>query len=130
MVSNETFYTDFRNLVLEIESKEEEDCIVSPRVSFMLHQYNMIPTDLRNLFSNLSRAFPTPPIWVFVGLGSIGTNIARWSVVSRIGAHRAQTERTGSRNNSRNSSNSSNSSNYSSPLQKFDELKIIMESRP
>ena len=55
----------------------------------------MIPTRHIELFTNLNRAFPTAPIFAFIGIGTIGTNIARFSSIRRIGAHQEQTERSG-----------------------------------
>ena len=55
----------------------------------------MIPENIREFFSNMTRGHPTSPIYAFLAIGVIGTNIARHSVVRRIGANRDQAERTG-----------------------------------
>ena len=65
------------------------------RISFQLHQFNMIPVNARNLIKNMTKSHPTAPIYAILALGMIGTNIARHSVIRRLGANRDQTERTG-----------------------------------
>ena len=55
----------------------------------------MIPANLKELVSNITRGHPTSPIYAFLAIGGIATNIARHSTVRRIGANRNQAERTG-----------------------------------
>ena len=41
------------------------------------------------------RAYPTTPLWTFLGVGMIGTNIARFSAVRRLAGDDTNVERTG-----------------------------------
>ena len=95
MTSDDAFYAKFRDSVVEKEGNDGEEKICEDRVSFHHQQYKMIPREHKNLFCNIARGFPTPPIYAFLAIGVIGTNIARYSVVRRIGATRKQGERTG-----------------------------------
>ena len=96
MVSDHLFFTNFRNSILGVHNQQDENNNDSYRVKFHVSQFDMIPADHRDLFTNITRTYPSSPIYLFIGLGVIGTNIARYSAVRRIGAHRQQTERTGS----------------------------------
>jgi len=81
--------------VLGSEASRDRNDNTADRVAFFLLQYKMIPAQHKELFANIIRAYPTPPLYAFLGLGLLGTNIARYSVVQRLGAHQSQTERTG-----------------------------------
>ena len=52
-------------------------------VNSLVHQLNMVPVENTALFWNILRGFPTLPIYSFLGIGIMGTNIARFSVVQR-----------------------------------------------
>ena len=96
MNSDEAFYANFRNSVLGIGGQPNDMAEGENRVKFQIRQFEMIPQVHRELFTNITRTYPAPPIYIFIGLGLIGTNIARYSSVRRIGSHKDQTERTGS----------------------------------
>ena len=95
MVSDFEFYTKFRKSVLSAIAGDADDTSSSDRVSFQMHQFKMIPSEYRELFCNITRGHPTSPIYALLAIGSLGTNVARYSVVRRIGADGAQLERTG-----------------------------------
>ena len=95
MSSSKEFYLKFQSYVVGNDDalmNENEYC---SRVRFMLHQYKMIPTHLEGMFKNLMRSSPTSPIYAFLVLGVIGTNVSRNTSVRRIGAHPSQAERSG-----------------------------------
>ena len=95
MVSDKEFYLKFRKSVLAGVGDDRKEDESSKRVSYLVHQYKMIPADLEELFENFTRGYPTSPIYLFLCLGVMGTNVARYSKVRRIAAHREQAERTG-----------------------------------
>ena len=95
MQSDKNFYTEFKRSVLLHDDAGNLEDITAARVAFFILQYKMIPPKHKTLFANLIRGYPTPPIYAFLGLGMLGTNIARFSVVQRLGAQRCQSERTG-----------------------------------
>ena len=121
MVSDDIFYTKFRNWVIGVDEKAEEkhdaedevknnddgngnngdrnaDSVEkqkSHRVSFLVHQLDIIPEDVRGMYCNAMRAYPTSPLFLLLGLGTVGTNIARYSVVRRKSAHVKNVIRTG-----------------------------------
>ena len=90
-----TFFSQFRDAVLTSDGPVEVDVNVPARVRFFLHQFNMVPQHLEDMFCNLLSTYPTTPIYAFISLGAIGTNISRYSSIKRIGALNAQTERCG-----------------------------------
>ena len=102
MLSDEVFYSTFRDLVLSSQQKvhppveerleEKQDCVEgdnennneqkdedtrSDGVKFMFHQMKMLPESRRHLYWNMMRAFPTSPLYLMLGIGALGTNIAR-----------------------------------------------------
>ena len=87
------FLKKFRDDIIQPgdDMKEESD----RRVYFMIQHYAMIPKHLEELIFSLTRAFPCPPIYAFLVIGVIGTNIRSWSRVARPGCHKDQAERTG-----------------------------------
>ena len=89
------FFEQFQNAVLAIDGPVEVNVTVPARVRFLLHQFAMVPLHLEDLFCNLLYSYPTTPIYAFVSLGSIGTNISRFCSIKRIGAHNAHAERCG-----------------------------------
>ena len=84
MISDTVFFSKFRDSVVEREGNDGEEKISSDRLSFFLEQFKMIPEKQKELFSNLCRGLPTPPIYAFLAIGVVGTNIARYTVVRRI----------------------------------------------
>jgi len=119
MLSDEGFYSNFRNWILSLDEKVEEEKKEteeehkkgeennvddtaheelqrkSLRVSFLLHQVEVIPTQTRDFYCNMMRSYPTSPIYLLLGIGSLGTNIARYSGVRRLSAHVTNVIRTG-----------------------------------
>ena len=114
MQSDDAFYTAFREWVLGresmiVEEKKEElnaedykndvndaaEMTKSARVSFLIHQLEMAPEKTRLFYDNLMRAYPTSPIFLLLGIGTLGTNIARYSKVRRLEGHEKSTIRTG-----------------------------------
>ena len=87
------FFNKFRDDIIQPgdDMKEESD----RRVYFMIQHYAMIPKHLEELMFSLTRAFPCPPIYAFLVIGFIGTNIRRWFWVARPGCHKDHAERTG-----------------------------------
>ena len=95
MISDSDFFSKFRDLVVEREGNDVEEKISSDCLSFFLEQFKMILAKHKELFSNLCRGLPTPPIYAFLALEVVGTNIERFSVVRCVGSNRDQVERTG-----------------------------------
>ena len=91
--TEQTFYQRFRDKVIDAgeDMKDENE----RRICFILHHYEMIPKDHEQFIFNLGRSYPAPPIYLFLALGILGTNIARFCSVSRPGCHKDQSERTG-----------------------------------
>ena len=73
----------------------DDDGNASRSVRFLMHQLRMIPKTHHPLFWNLLRKYPTAPIWMFLGIGMLATNIARYSAVRRLGSDGSNVERTG-----------------------------------
>ena len=73
----------------------DDDDKASRSVRFLMHQLHMIPETHHPLFWNLLRKYPTAPIWMFLGIGMLATNIARYSAVRRLGSDGSNVERTG-----------------------------------
>ena len=91
--TDHTFYKRFRDKVIQAaeDMKDENE----RRICFMLHHYSMIPKAHEQFFFNLARSFPSPPIYLFIIIGMLGTNITRFTSVSRPGCHTDQSERSG-----------------------------------
>lgn len=87
------FFKKFRDDIIQPgdDITEEPD----RRVYFMILHYAMIPKHLEELMFSLTRDFPCPPIYAFLVIGVIGTNIERWSKVAEPGCHKDHAERTG-----------------------------------
>ena len=94
-MSDEKFYSTFRDSVIGSDMIPEDDDTKSHRVNFLIHQLNMVPVGQRGLFWNIMRGYPTSPIYSFLCIGMIGTNIARFSVVRRVKGEDRNVERTG-----------------------------------
>ena len=87
------FYSSFLSSITKTsEETEEED---DRRVYFSLHQWSMIPQDDQRFIYSVIRSYPTPPIYAFLAIGMMGTNIARYCCVGRPGCHKVQSIRTG-----------------------------------
>ena len=114
MQSDEEFYDTFREWVLGKESiiaeekkeaKNAEDygneernaaeVSKSARVSFLIHQLEIVPDLTRKFYDNLMRAYPTSPLFLLLGIGTLGTNIARYSAIRRLEGHLTSVVRTG-----------------------------------
>ena len=67
------FYNTFRKVVLFAngDGLDENDY----RVNFILKYYDMIPRRHHELIFSLCRAHPTPPIYTYLILGILGTNV-------------------------------------------------------
>ena len=121
MLSDEMFYSKFRNWVIGMDDIEEEgkrqnvgnnreeqgdegngedndagDVVQRlQRIAFLLHQVDIIPMDVRNMYCNLMRCRPTAPLYLLLALGTLGRNIARYSGVRRRSAHKNNVIRSG-----------------------------------
>ena len=95
MPSAEDFFLAFQNSVLGANLPAEENDSNSLRVPFFMYQFSMVPAHLEEMFCNMLRTYPTSPIFAFLGLGFIGTNISRTCAIRRIGSHFSQSERAG-----------------------------------
>ena len=101
-MSEEDFFDSFWERIIgpepQAEEKEQDDDDrnePSHQVAFLMHQFKLIPKQSQLLFWNMMRAYPTTPLWIFLCVGMIGTNIARFSAVRRLGADDTNVERTG-----------------------------------
>ena len=65
MVSDEVFYSSFRDTVIGPDPDPDDITGKSHQVSFLMHHYNMTPLKNRDLFCNFTRAFPTSPLCIF-----------------------------------------------------------------
>ena len=65
------------------------------RVQFLLRNYDMIPKNHRELILSLTRSYPTLPVYIFLVLGMLGSNISRFGAIARQGCHTDQWERAG-----------------------------------
>ena len=93
--TDDEFYGKFKEAIVEKEGNAGDEKISQDRLAFHAEQYKMIPSKLKDLFCNIARGLPTPPVYAFLAIGVVGTNISGYSVVRRMGANRNQTERTG-----------------------------------
>ena len=87
------FYKQFVDAAVtsNLDGEEEKDS----RIQFMLRNYDMIPIKHREFIFSLTRSYPTPPVYSFLILGILGTNIARYGAIARPGCHTDQWERAG-----------------------------------
>ena len=121
MVSDDVFYRKFRDWVLGNDAETEELKVAamadrkdddgnvggddgkvevlaemkSQKITFLLHQLEIIPVDVREMYRNVMRGYPTSPLFLLLGLGTIGSNVARYSAVRRKSAHEKNVIRTG-----------------------------------
>ena len=77
------------------DNDEGENELKSERVSFLAHQVDIVPQKVRNFYCNMMRSYPSSPLFLYLTLGSLGTNIARYSAVRRLSAHPRNVIRTG-----------------------------------
>ena len=107
-MSEEDFFVSFRERIIgpeppaeqkqqagEEEQDDDDRNEPSHEVTFLMHQFKLIPKQSQRLFWNMMRAYPTTPLWIFLGVGMVGTNITRFSAVRRLGADDTNVERTG-----------------------------------
>ena len=87
------FYKAFLRAV--VDSNPNADQENDQRIQFMMHNYKMIPKKHREFIFSLCRSYPTPPIYAFLMLGILGTNISRFCAITRPGCHTEQWERAG-----------------------------------
>ena len=95
MNSHKALYTEFRRWVPGPDDSGDLEDNTAGRVAFFLLQYKMIPPKHKRLFANLIGGIQPhqyTPFWDFAWWDQ---NIARFSVVQRLGAHRTQSERSG-----------------------------------
>lgn len=90
MDSDVAFYSSFCESVLGPDPDVLDLTSKSHRVSFLMHHYNMVPAEDRDLLWNLTRAYPTSPVYAFLALGVIGTNISRCAGVRRLSGDRTR----------------------------------------
>ena len=96
MLSDDVFYSKFRDMVLGDRvdpGKEDMEAVLdeggngsdadkkSQRIKFLMHQMEMIPTKNRDFYCNMMRNYPTSPLYLFLGIGMLGTNVARYTEV-------------------------------------------------
>ena len=92
MHSENSFYKSFRDAILDLPDGVDES---QRRLEFILHHYGMLPREHEGLIFSLARSFPTVPVYLFLDIGVLGSNIARYSVVKRLGSHANLSSRTG-----------------------------------
>ena len=56
---------------------------------------DIIPEKCRVFYTNLNRAYPTAPIYLLLAIGTLGTNVARYSAVRRYTGHNTNIVPTG-----------------------------------
>ena len=98
MLSDDVFYSKFRDMVLgdRVEPvKEDMEAVIdeggnvlvsdnkSQRIKFLMHQLEMIPAKNRDFCCNMMRNYPSSPLYLFLGIGMLGTNVARYTGVRR-----------------------------------------------
>ena len=89
------FFTQFQSSVIQTDEPVQDNADLSTSVQFYLLQFKIVPEHLETLFCNILYSYPTSPIFAFVNLGAIGTNISRFSSIVCIGAHGSPPERCG-----------------------------------
>ena len=109
MQSDDFFYSRFCDLIdgaeedganEDIKALNEDGGIVlnenkSQRIKFMMHQLEMVPSMNRDFYCNMMRSYPTSPLYLFLGIGMLGTNVARYSAVRRKSGSVSNIVRTG-----------------------------------
>ena len=114
MVADDIFYKKFRNWLIGTDAKVEEQKLAnqeekeiaegnghdavqekSHRVTFLMEQLDIIPADVRLMYTMLMRAFPTSPLYLLLELGTIGMNVACYLAVRWKSAHVKNVIRTG-----------------------------------
>ena len=58
------------------EAIQAAEIAKSTRVSFLMHQMDMVPEGNSVFYDNLMEAYPTYPVYLLLALGTLGTNIA------------------------------------------------------
>ena len=92
MVSDTKFYSSFFEDVLgvvdNLEDAKQEDGVFEIKVAneeanaprrmkYLLHQLDIIPIECRKFYEKMMRAHPTSPLYIFLIVGVLGTNMAR-----------------------------------------------------
>ena len=77
------------------DNDEEVNETKSERVSFLVHQVDIVPQKVRDIYCNMMRSYPSSPLFLYLAVGCLGTNIARYSAVRRLSAHPRNVIRTG-----------------------------------
>ena len=110
MLSDDIFYSRFCDLIVgsdkeaaneDMKAVNEEEGIVhnaenkSQRIKFMMHQLELLPSLNRDFYCNMMRSYPTSPLYLFLGIGMLGTNVARYTAVRRKSGSASNTVRTG-----------------------------------
>ena len=94
MLSDDVFYPKFRDMILcdrvqpgkkDMEAVNDVPLSItkSQRIKFLLPQMEMIPTKNREFYCNMMRNYPNSPMYLFLGIGMLGTNVARYTAVRR-----------------------------------------------
>ena len=63
--TDDEFYGKFKEAIVEKEGDVGDEKISQDRLAFHAEQYKMIPSDLKDLFCNIARVLPTPPVYAF-----------------------------------------------------------------
>ena len=71
-----SFFKNFRNSILALDSDTLDVCEL--RLNFQVSSYDMIPRSHHEFIFNLTRSFPTPPVYAWLVLGIVGTNISQF----------------------------------------------------
>ena len=102
MVSDSKFYASFFDKIIDLvdnpgEANGEDAAVemtdaanvgeAPHRMKYLLHQLDIIPKGCRRFYKNLMRANPTSPLYLFLIIGVLGTNMARYSAVRRPSGH-------------------------------------------
>ena len=93
IIGRQRVYRNFRDDIIgnEREGVDESD----KRIYYLMHHYKMIPKKVQKYIFNLGRSYCSPPIYLCITIGILGTNISRYSTVGRLGCHVDQAERCG-----------------------------------
>ena len=73
-MEDSSFYKHFRDAVINMPEDVDEG---DRRVEFLIHHYKLFPKEHEGLIFSITRSFPTVPVYVFLDIGMLGTNIAR-----------------------------------------------------
>ena len=88
-----TFYKTFLDAVFNNGNNNLEERDI--QVDFHVHCFKMIPKMNEEFIFSLTRSYPSPPIYTWLVLGVLGTNISRYCAVARPGCDTGIWERSG-----------------------------------